>query len=273
MVTDIFYQSSLPRAGSTVFQNILHENPSIYATPTDGVLELLFGARGNFTNSLEFKAQDSKQMQQAFKQFCSQGMKGFYESITDRPYVMSKSRGWGIHYGFLNEFHPNPKIICLVRDIRDIISSMEKKFRQNQLQSDNILNWSEFKGTTTYKRTYDWLNGIPVGLAIERLSEIFHQGINEKMLFIRFEDLCSNPEHEMRRVYNYLELPFFSHNFNNIQQFTQEDDSVYGIYGDHKIKSKLTPLKSNSVEILGLHLHAELYDKYQWFFKQFNYSK
>ena len=38
----IFYQSSLPRAGSTLLQNVLAQNPDIYATPTSGVLELVF---------------------------------------------------------------------------------------------------------------------------------------------------------------------------------------------------------------------------------------
>ncbi len=33
---NIFYQSSLPRAGSTLLQNILAQNPDIYATPTSG---------------------------------------------------------------------------------------------------------------------------------------------------------------------------------------------------------------------------------------------
>ena len=58
----IFYQSSLPRAGSTLLQNILAQNPDIYATPTSGVLELIFGARANYTNSAEFKAQDAETM-------------------------------------------------------------------------------------------------------------------------------------------------------------------------------------------------------------------
>ena len=58
----IFYQSSLPRAGSTLLQNILAQNPDIYATPTSGVLELIFGARANYTTSAEFKAQDAETM-------------------------------------------------------------------------------------------------------------------------------------------------------------------------------------------------------------------
>ena len=43
----IFFQSSLPRAGSTILQNILAQNPEIYATPTSGVLELVYAARAN----------------------------------------------------------------------------------------------------------------------------------------------------------------------------------------------------------------------------------
>lgn len=272
MVKDVFFQSSLPRAGSTLLQNILHENVSIYSTPTDGVLELLFGARANFSTSLEFKAQDSQLMNTAFKSFCKEGMFGFYNSVTDRPYVMSKSRGWGVHHGFVNEFHPNPKIICMVRDIRDIVTSMEKKFRKNQLKSDSVLNWAELKGTTTRKRVYDWLSGVPVGMAIERLGEIFHQGINDKMLFVKYEDLCQNPDEQMKRIYAYLELPYFEHNFNDVKQYTTEDDSVYGIYGDHLINSKIEPQKSNSVEILGQDLCEELYKAYYWFFNEFNYT-
>src|ERR1700679_4132313 len=58
MSPKIFYQSSLPRAGLTLLQNILAQNPAFYVTPTSGLLELIFGARLNYTNSPEFKAPD-----------------------------------------------------------------------------------------------------------------------------------------------------------------------------------------------------------------------
>ena len=63
MEKKIFFQSSLPRAGSTTFQNLMAQNPDFYVTPTSGLLELVFGARANFTTSPEFKAQDSLLMQ------------------------------------------------------------------------------------------------------------------------------------------------------------------------------------------------------------------
>lgn len=274
MSPKLFYQSSLPRAGSTLLQNILHENPSIYATPTDGVLELIFAARNNYTNSLEFKAQDATEMKKAFLSFCREGMTAFYRSSTDRPYVITKSRGWGIHYGFLNEIFPQPKIICMVRDLRDIVASMEKKFRANQHLSDSILNWNEMKGTTTGKRVEIWLNhhSVPIGMAIERITEIIRQGLDKHILFVRFEDLCSQPEVELARIYNYLELPYFEHNFNDIKQYTQEDDSIYGIYGDHKVHNKLTVQKSNANEVLGADLCQAIYNNNKWFYNYFNYS-
>ena len=45
MKQQIFFQSSLPRSGSTLLQNILAQRNDMYATPTSGVLELLYGAR------------------------------------------------------------------------------------------------------------------------------------------------------------------------------------------------------------------------------------
>lgn len=53
----IFYQSLMPRTGSTHLQNILAQNSQFHVTPASGLLERVFGARLNDTNSAEFKAQ------------------------------------------------------------------------------------------------------------------------------------------------------------------------------------------------------------------------
>lgn len=131
MDKQIFFQSSLPRAGSTLLQNIIGQNPDFYVTPTSGLLELLFSSMRTYSSSSEFKAQDQQEMRKAWLGYCHVGMQGFFNGITDKPYVVDKSRGWGIHYEFLNTFNKSPKIICMVRDIRAIYSSMEKNYRKN----------------------------------------------------------------------------------------------------------------------------------------------
>lgn len=271
MVDKIFFQSSLPRSGSSLTQNILGQNPDFYVTPTSGVLELVYAARGNYTTSPEFKAQDSELMKQGFLSFCKSGVEGYFDTITDKPYVMDKSRGWGIHYEFLNSFYPNPKIVCMIRDPRAIYSSMEKNFRKNQHKDSGIVSHAEMKGTTTEKRIDIWSQNQPVGLAMERLYQILREGIGQKMLFVKFEDLCRDPNKEMKRIYNYLEVPFFQHDFDNIEQITQEDDAVYGIYGDHVIKPKLTIQKNDYVDVLGLGASNWIKNNYQWFYDEFKY--
>ena len=272
MVKKIFFQSSLPRSGSSLLQNVMLQNPEFYATPTSGVLELLFASRGNFTNSPEFKAQDQELMKNGFKSFCKNGMEGFFNGITDKPYVLDKSRGWGIHYDFLNFFYEEPKIVCMVRDLRSIFSSMEKNFRKNQHLDSGIVNHSQMKGTTTEKRVDIWTNSQPVGMAIERVYQIIKENNHKNILFVRFEDFCENPASEMKRIYAHFGLPYYEgHNFDNVEQITQEDDSVYGIYGDHTIKQKIEPQNKDYKQVLGNYTCDFIKNKYKWFYDEFRY--
>jgi sulfotransferase len=271
MVKQLFFQSSLPRAGSTLLQNVMGQNPEFYLTPTSGVLELVYAARNNYTNSPEFKAQDSTLMRSGFTSFCHGGVLGFFNAVTDKPYVLDKSRGWGIHYGFLNSFYPEPKVICMIRDLRGIYASMEKNFRKNPHMDSGIVNHANMTGTTTEKRIDVWASSQPVGLALERLSQIIKDGTSKKMLFVKYEELAKNPAQELGRIYKYLDLPYFEHDFNNIEQITQEDDSVYGIYGDHTIRKKLEPLPVDHKEVLGAAACNWIKTNYKWFYDEFKY--
>jgi sulfotransferase len=129
------------------------------------------------------------------------------------------------------------------------------------------------QGTTVPKRIDMWAQNPPVGMAIERLSEIFRMGTNTKILFVKFEDLCLYPETEMQRIYQYLDIPYYKHDFDNIEQITKEDDDVYGIFGDHNIRQKLEPVQSKAKTLLGKDVTDWIYTNYKWFFDQFRYSK
>ena len=267
----IFFQSSLPRAGSTLLQNILGQNPDFYVTPTSGVLELLFAARSNYTTDNAFKAQDPELMKKGWLNFCRQGIEGFFNGITDKKYVVDKSRGWGIHYNFLNSFYPNPKIVCMVRDLRCVYSSMEKNFRKNQDKDSGIVNWAEMKGTTTAKRVDLWAQFPPIGIALERLQQMMTEGIDKNILFIRFEDLTSNPQTELDKIYDFFGVEKYQHDFKNIEQLTQEDDTIHGIFGDHTIRKEVKPLPPTYNHYLGEELSQNIVNSYSWFYKYFQY--
>ena len=272
MPSQIFYQSSFPRSGSTLLQNILAQNPDFFVTPTSGLLELIFGARLNYTNGQEFKAQDSALMRKAFLSFCRAGMGAYFDALTDKPYVIDKSRGWGVHFDLLQMiFEEDPKIICLVRDLRQIVASLEKKFRQNPDKYRPIENHVNLTGTTTLKRANILLQSAPVGLALDRLLEVHQRGWASKILFLRFEDLTAQPAATLQKVYAYLGVPEFAHQFENIAQVTREDDQIFGIPGLHEIRPKIEAQSSDYLEILGRDAVRLIQQQYAWYFQLFGY--
>lgn len=275
MAEKIFFQSSMPRSLSTMLQNIMGQNPDFYVTPTSGVLELIFGARANYTSSPEFKAQNPELMAKGFKQFCHDGLLGYYNAITDKKYVMDKSRGWGTYRNFLNEVYPDPKIICMVRNLKDVVASYEKIYRKNALKHDPIRNDAEARGTTIYKRIDEWMDGRnTIGRAVERLLGMITEGYDNKILFVKAEDLCLYPENTMIRIYDYLGVEHFNHDFDNIQQITTEDDSVYGLSPElHIIRPKLELKPSDADSVIPKDARDWLHERFKWYYEKFGYKK
>ncbi len=262
----------MPRAGSTLLQNIMAQNPDFHVTPTSGLLELVFGARLNYTNNAEFKAQDAATMKKAFLAFSRAGMEAYCQALSDKPYILDKSRGWGIHFDLLNLiFDEEPRIICMVRDLRQILASMEKIFRRDPDKNRPIENHNNLSGTTTFKRMAINLQGPPVGLALDRLIDIHQRGWNKKILFLRFEDLTTQPASTMQKIYQYLGVPEFKHDFDHVPQVTQEDDDVYGVGSLHEIRPQVKPLQNDYLDVLGRDAIHFVQTNYAWYFTLFGY--
>ena len=265
----------MPRSMSTLLQCILNQNPEIAATPTDPVLEYLYGARMNYTNTPEVKAIDSELALNTWRGFCWGGLEGYAKSYSDKPNICIKTRGGTIHYRWFENFMPyKPKMICMVRNLKSVFSSMEKLYRINQDEHQSIQNHAEMRGTSTAKRIDSWVAGPPVGLALERLQQTLLEGINKEVLYIRAEDLTGYPQREMDKIYQYLGLESFKHDFDNVEQTVKEDDSVYGLTKDlHTIKSKVQPLTPDYDKVLGKQICDWIDSQFAWYQQGFGYTK
>lgn len=274
MVDKIFYQTSLPRAGSTLMQNILAQNPEFYASPTSGLVELLMAARATYSNSDTFKAQDEETMRNAFLSFSISGILGYYNSIAPNyKYAIDKSRQWGYEYRFVEKiFGEKPKMIVMIRDLRDVFASMEKNFWRNPDKDKNMVNYAELRNTTVEKRIDTWSQQGIIAHSLDRIRQNIIDGTAKDMLFVKHEHLTENPERTMRMVYDYLEVPYYEgHDFNNVEQKTFEDDRVHGDFGDHIIRQKIEPVPSRAVELLGVHGANWIKENYAWFYNEFKY--
>ena len=268
----IFYNASLPRSGSTLLQNILAQNPDIYATPTSGVSTLINTAKHNFSMLPEFAAQDRDLMNKSFLGYLKGGLEGYAYGLSDRKYIMDKSFNWSGDFYLLKTIFngENPKIIIMVRDLREIIASMESQFRFSPYRAYPDVDYENLKLTTLEKRIKHWSETNPFGLTLDFLKDVFASNVDKDIFFMKFEDFCRFPEPVMKGLYDYLEIPYFAHDFDNIEQMTNQNDAYY-IF-NHSIRKQLKPVEPKAIEIIGKGACEWIYNNYEWFFKKFNYA-
>lgn len=270
----IIHLAGLPRAMTTLMANTIANNPRIGGGETSPMLEYVYAARANYSNTPEVKsALTDDLMHQSFLNFCRQGLQGYAEAITDKEIYLDKSRGW-IHYApFLWELYPNAKIIVMVRDIRSILSSFEKKWRDNPSIIDNRDNPAQQNFITIDQRVNHWLNDPPLGIALKRLFNAVQTKSIKNMCVIRAEEFCKKPKEVMQKVYDFIEEPYFELDYSNIQQVTIENDRIsdFGIYGDHKIRPSIEPLKKDYDDLLTTQISQSVKANYKWFYEGFDY--
>ena len=107
----LFLQSSVPRSGSTLLQNIIGQNPDFYVTPTSGLAPLLISSFSSFSQNKTFRKYNNySKVKNAFYNYCKQGIASFYKTFTSKPYILDKSRVWLQDYSFILKIIDNPKL-------------------------------------------------------------------------------------------------------------------------------------------------------------------
>lgn len=250
----------MPRSGSTLLCNILAQNPKFHVTPTSGLSELVRGIHQFWKQNPVIKASETpeKQLQIIKDLFQS------YHSDTDRPIVFNKSRGWCSLIELVENALGRPvKILTTTRKITCILSSLEKLYRKEIKLINSPMEIGPRMGTLEGRvSTWTSEDGL-VGSTFNSIRDAVMRGHRNKIGFVDFDTLTSNPEVVMRDLYNFIEQPYYNHNFNNIPQYTKENDAEHGFTDLHTIRPEIKPVNDDSKEILG-----HMWDQ----FKDFHYN-
>ena len=91
-----------------------------------------------------------------------------------------------------------------------------------------------------------------VGLPYNRVVDACRRGFRDRMHFVEYESLTTDPMGTLVNIHEFLEIPFFyGYDPDNVKQVTQEDDCVYDIPGLHDIRRKVSPQAPRWPEVLG----------------------
>ncbi len=246
-----YFISGLPRAGSTLLANILAQNPRFHVTGTSGIMDVIFGVRNAWDNSIiEFKAAPNEP---AKKRVMRGILDSFYDDV-EKPVVFDKSRG-SLSLLEMPEtiLDSKAKVLVPVRDLRDVLSSFEKLWRVNSKSSQLMVEQSNyFQFQTTQGRAEFWMRADqPVGLAYNRVTDAIQRGFGDRMFLVDFDDMTREPEVTFKKIYEFLGEQNFKHNFKRVEQVTWEDDSVHGFKGLHDIRPNVAPIEPQWPTVLG----------------------
>ena len=241
----IHFLAGLPRSGSTLLANILAQNPKIHVTPTSGICDMLVQVRNGWDRNDAFQAMDRAESERV-KGDVLRAMLQAYFGRVERPICIDKNRYWAEFLEMGAELiggRDRVKVLVTVRDLRDVVASFEKLYRKTSALGQVSQEASmALKFKTALGRAEVFVDDAqPVGRAYNAIRDAVTRGWYDRMHFIDFEDLTRRPQETMQGIYRFLDVAPHTHEFDNVEQVTFEDDFVYGFKDLHVIRAKVEP--------------------------------
>jgi sulfotransferase len=260
MKKKIFFLSGLPRSSSTLLGSLLAQRPDMTVTPTSPFLDLLCYIDEAFLKLDKTYTYDKKTISSNIYKAV---VENYYSHINTK-YIMDKHRGHPRnvipHKMFVTD---NPKIVCTVRPISEVITSYITLIEKNNQPDnfvDNHLRQLKMNVNTANRAQILWEQYIsdPYQSMVYGMKNF-----REHMHLVKYDNLVTNPQNELDKIYEFLEIEKFKkHDFNKIENKCSEDkDFAWGLENLHKIRPELKKVSANPKDVLGAFLCSK-YDGY-----------
>jgi sulfotransferase len=149
-----------------------------------------------------------------------------YYSEIDRPIVIDKCRAWMLPLNLeMIDRHvsKDPKIICCVRDVGEIIRSFDRLFDLNELDVEARIPFMS-----------------ELDMALVGLDHVIRCDDQKRFLMVEYDRLVDSTSDVLADIYSFLEIPEFEHDLSSITNENPEDDSVYGLEGMHEVRPSIS---------------------------------
>ncbi len=234
--------SGLPRSGSTLLSSILNQNPRFNAGLSNPLARFV---RAIITESFAapgYKLQCDENKRINIIQNLIQSY--YYDS--NKEVNFNTNRGWTSLINLLNVSHPNSKIICCVRDINWILDSFEILFRKNPFSMSSLYSLDEAENVYTRCNAL-MTQGHTLRFAYDSLKEAITGNNRHNLFLLEYEMLCKQPELMMKALYNFIEEPYFDHDFNSVEKSYDEYDAEVNIKGLHTIRKEIKYIQRQTI--------------------------
>lgn len=225
--------SGLPRSGSTLLSALLSQNPDIHAEGNSPVCQLMWDMQTSCNTTSREQIHANGRIQTAIR-LISRIPHIYYEGIPEKI-VVDKCRSWTLdaNIQMLHDYiDENIKVIVLERSVTEIVKSFARLYRQAGVFSEEKESKLVELGSEPLMRS---LAGV-----------LWAKDNNQRgtFLFIHYDDLVSNPQETLDKIYAFCGWEPFAHHFENIRVKYPENDEVYSLPGQHVVREKISKTPS-----------------------------
>ncbi|WDH35597.1 sulfotransferase family protein [Pseudomonas chlororaphis] len=245
--------SGLPRSGSTLLSAILLQNPRFHAGMTSPVGALFSGILEQCSAGSEFGAVIDIDMRRRL-------LRGLFDSYyadkADKPVVFDTNRQWCARLPALKDLFPKARTIACVRNVAWVMDSLERLYRANPFENTKLFG-DAIERNSVYSRceTLAQHNRL-VGYAWTALKEAYYGENADSLLIVDYDLLSQAPERVMRLIYDFIDEPWFEHDFDSLAYDAPEFDQALGVAGLHKVKARVALQSRRTI------LPPDLFEKY-----------
>ena len=213
----------MPRSGNTLFASVMNQNPEIACTPNSITLEIikdifLLKETDVFQNYSDHKSLDNV-LDSVYDSYYKDWPQQY---IIDRGPVMTAG-----NFELIKKHYKRPfKCIVLLRDLMDVLASYMQWYTKNPNAFPNKYDCKNDDEKLSLIMNND-------GAVAKQLKAIKNAYKYPEMChFVKYDDFVINPEEEIKKVYDFLNIPYYPHYFSNLKQINVNglsyDDTIVG---------------------------------------------
>ena len=250
-VKEFYFISGLPRSGSTLLSAILRQNPEFYADISSPVQGLVTSAINVITGSESNHLIDESKRKNILRSLFN----AYYDSVKQTT-VFDTSRGWTSKTSLLKQLYPQTKIICCVRDLPWILDSFERISTKNILWNATL---TDDEASQTVTTRCDAMMDVKKEGHVVKPYYFLEEGLllnPDMILLVEYESLCKQPESVMREIYEFIDKPYFDHDFMNVEYENKVYDKALNMKSLHTVRKEVTWQQRSSI------LPKSVWDKY-----------
>jgi len=268
MIPNFIGVTGLPRAGSTLLCQLLAQHPEIKCEGHSSPLcNTLLGIRRMISDDQFMLSQLDNSFDSSYGHLTS-AMQGFlrgWNADCKEKAVVDKNRAWLHVIELLLHIEPEAKLVVCLRELGQVYGSIEARHQKTILLDfiDHLADYDRM-GRADMLFAKDKIIGAPL-ISLHAVPDL-PKHVQERLFFVRFEDLMAQPVACMSHLYKWLGLSPFEIDPNKLEKGIQESDSHYHMKYTHKQSGKITAPKMHDIPP---RIQAQIESAYAWYYQMY----